>query len=43
MKIVTLIVCLFLDFIYVQYKKKTKKKQKNIVNKTKKRRKIENH
>ena len=37
-----LIMCLFLDFIYVQYKR-TKKKQKYIVNKTKKRRKIENH
>jgi hypothetical protein len=36
----TLIVCLFLDFIYIQYEKK---KQKYIVNKTKKRRKIENH
>jgi hypothetical protein len=33
----TLIMCLFLDFIYVQYKKK------NIVNKPKKRWKIENH
>jgi hypothetical protein len=31
----TLIVCLFLDFIYVQYKKK-KPKQKYIVNKTNK-------
>jgi hypothetical protein len=42
MKNVTLIVRLFLDFIYVHYKKK-QKKQKYIVNKTKKRRKIENH
>jgi len=32
----TLIVCLFLDFIYVQYKKKKKPKQKYIVNKTNK-------
>jgi hypothetical protein len=35
----TLIVCLFLDFIHVKYKKK----QKYIVNKTKKRWKKENH
>jgi len=33
----TLIVCLFLDFIYIQYKKNKKTKQKDIVNKTKKR------
>ena len=29
----TLIMCLFLDFIYIQYKKKKKPKQKYIVNK----------
>jgi len=32
----TLIVCLFQDFIYVQYKKKQKTQQKYIINKTKK-------
>jgi hypothetical protein len=32
----TLIVCLFWDFIYLQYKKE----KKNIVNKTKKKKKI---
>ena len=40
MKNVTLIVCIFRLYIRTIYKKK---KQKYIVNKTKKRRKIENH